>query len=215
MTARLPRPIGLIALAWAVALTLVAQQPGQAPPGPQRAPAAATTQASAPAGLESPWDLRNILAALVKDNEQLQSLIAQLNPQQWVDKKGASSTYILQWTTAQRQVKDTVIASRLLSQNTESLSQALDTYFRLEALDTNARSLEDGARKYADRASADKLDELIARNFSNRERFRDYLRDLASSKEQDFKIADAEAQRCRGMISKEAPARARTKRQTN
>jgi hypothetical protein len=112
-------------------------------------------------------------------------------------------------------VNDLVIASRLLSQNTESLSQALDTYFRLEALETSARSLDEGARKYADRATADKLDELIARNFSNRERFRDYLRDLALSKEQDFKIADAEAQRCRGMISKGPPTGAGTARKRN
>jgi hypothetical protein len=71
------------------------------------------------------------------------------------------------------------------------------------------RSLDQGAQKYGDRATADKLSELIAHNFSNRERFRDYLRDLASSKEHDFKIADAEAQRCRGMISKEPPAASR------
>jgi hypothetical protein len=208
--------MNLVVFVWAAAFALPAQQPGHAPPHPPRnAPTATATQATAPAGLESPWDVRNILAALVKDNEQLRSLIAQLNPQQWYDQKGAPSTYILQWTTAQRQVNDVVIASRLLSQNTESLSQALNTYFRLEALETSARSLDEGARKYADRAIADKLGELIARDFSNRERFRDYLKDLASSKEQDFKIADAEAQRCRGMISKEAPVGARTKRQRN
>jgi len=172
-------------------------------------------QPPAPAGLESPWDLRNILTALVKDNEQLKLVIAQLNPQRWYDEKGAPSTYVIQWTTAQRQVNDVVVASRLLSQNTESLSQALDTYFRLEALETSARSLDEGAHKYGDRATADKLSELIGRNFSSRERFRDYLRDLAASKEQDFKIADAEAQRCRGMISKESPAVSRTKPRRN
>jgi hypothetical protein len=209
MSTRLPRAINLAAFVWSSAFTLAAQQ---TPSRLQNAPAAAATQVPAPVGLESPWDLRNILAALVKDNEQLQSLIAQLNPQQWCDQKGAPSTYVLQWTTAQRQVKDVVVASRLLSQNTESLSQALDTYFRLEALETSARSLEEGARKYEDRASADKLGELIGRNFSNRERFRGYIRDLASSKEQDFKIADAEAQRCRGMISKEPPSGIRKKR---
>jgi hypothetical protein len=209
MSARLPRAISLAVFVWSSAFTSAAQQ---APSRLQNAPAAAATQVPAPAGLESPWALRNILAALVKDNEELQSLVAQLNPQQWYDQKGAPSTYVLQWTTAQRQVKDVVVASRLLSQNTESLSQALDTYFRLEALETSARSLEEGARKYGDRASADKLSELIGRNFSNRERFRDYIRDLASSKEQDFKIADAEAQRCRGMISKEPPAGFRKKR---
>jgi hypothetical protein len=172
-------------------------------------------QPPAPAGLESPWDLRNILTALVKDNEQLKLVIAQLNPQRWYDEKGAPSTYVIQWTTAQRQVNDVVVASRLLSQNAESLSQALDTYFRLEALETSARSLDEGAHKYGDRATADKLSELIGRNFGNRERFRDYLRDLATSKEQDFKIADAEAQRCRGMISKEPPAVSRTKPRRN
>jgi hypothetical protein len=172
-------------------------------------------QAPGPAGLESPWDLRNILSVLVKDNEQLKLVIAQLNPQMWYDQKGAPSTYVAQWSTAQRQVNDVVVASRLLSQNTESLSQALDTYFRLEALETSARSLDEGAHKYGDRATADKLSELIGRNFSNRERFRDYLRDLATSKEQDFKIADAEAQRCRGMISKESPAVSRTKPRRN
>ncbi|MGI9071445.1 MAG: hypothetical protein ACR2JB_09060 [Bryobacteraceae bacterium] len=214
MSARFARAVNLIVFVWVAALALAAEERGQAPPHSQKnASTEAATQAPGPAGLESPWDVRNILAALVKDNEQLRSLIVQLNPQQWYDQKGAPTTYIPQWTTAQRQVNDVVIASRLLSQNTESLSQALDTYFRLEALETSARSLDEGARKYADRASADKLGQLIARNFSNRERFRDYLRDLASSKEQDFKIADAEAQRCRGMISKEAPAGARTKRQ--
>jgi hypothetical protein len=172
-------------------------------------------QAPGPAGLESPWDLRNILTVLVKDNEQLKLVIAQLNPQQWYDQKGAPSTYVVQWSTAQRQVNDVVVASRLLSQNTESLSQALDTYFRLEALETSARSLDEGAHKYGERATADKLSELIGRNFSSRERFRDYLRDLATSKEQDFKIADAEAQRCRGMISKESPAVSRTKPRRN
>ena len=172
-------------------------------------------QAPGPAGLESPWDLRNILTVLVKDNEQLKLVIAQLNPQQWYDEKGAPSTYVVQWSTAQRQVNDVVVASRLLSQNTESLSQALDTYFRLEALETSARSLDEGAHKYGDRATADKLSELIAHNFSNRERFRDYLRDLAASKEQDFKIADAEAQRCRAMISREPPTVSRTKPRRN
>jgi hypothetical protein len=47
------------------------------------------------------------------------------------------------------------------------------------------------------------LSQLIAHNFNNRERFRGYIRDLAASTEQNFKIADEEAQRCRGMISKE------------
>jgi hypothetical protein len=169
-------------------------------------PTAAATKAPPATGLEAPWDVRKIVAALLKDNEELKPVIARLTPQQWYEKKGAPSTYIVQWTSAQRQVNDVVIASQLLSQNTESLSLAVDAYFRLEALETTARSLNEGAQKYEDRGTADRLSELIARNFDDRQRFRDYIRDLATSQEQDFKIADQEAQRCRGMISKESPA---------
>lgn len=164
------------------------------------------------AGLETPWDVRTILDHIVKDTQQLRTVVMRMNPQQWYDKKGAPSTYIIQWQTAQRQLNDVVYTAGQLSQKTETLSLALDVYFRLEALQVTARSLEEGARQYADRATADQLNELIAHNFNNRERFRDYIRDLAASTEQNFKIADEEAQRCRGMISREPPASKRSKK---
>jgi hypothetical protein len=154
-------------------------------------------------GLETPWDVRTILAKLNADTSELKPLLDNMKPQQWYDQKGAPSTYILQWQTAERQLRDVTEASGLLAQKTESLSLALDDYFRLEALDVTARSLEEGVRKYGDRSTAERFSQLLARNFNNRERFRDYIRDLAVSTEQNFKIADEEAQRCRGMISRE------------
>jgi len=167
-------------------------------------PAGAKQQAqTAESGLENPWDVRVIIAAIDKDAGRLRPLLAQLNPQKWYDEKGAPTTYILQLQTAQRQVNDVNITTKMLSAKTEDLALALDEYFRLEALDVSARSLADGARKYGPRGQADQLDALIASNFSNRERFREYLKDLATSTQQNFKIADEEAQRCRGMISKE------------
>lgn len=175
----------------------------QQAPSPQ--PAAVQT------GLETPWDVRKIVADLKRDNQQFRPLLASMDPQQWFKLKDAPSTYIIQWQTAQRQLSDVEITTNLLSQKTDSLALALDTYFRLEALEVTTRSLDEGAQKYADRASADKLGALIAHNFNSRERLRDYLRDLASSTMQNFKIADEEAQRCRGIISKE-PAPSSTKR---
>lgn len=177
--------------------------------GPQMLSKAPT---QAEAGLESAWDVRTILDAIVKDDQQLQPLLAQMNPQQWYDKEGAPSTYIVQWQTAQRQLNDVLYYTKQLSQKTESLSLALDTYFRLEALEVTARSLGEGAQRYADRATADTLSALVAHNFSNRERFRDYIKDLAASTEQNFKIADEEAQRCRGIISKEQPTSKKAKK---
>jgi hypothetical protein len=164
-----------------------------------------------PVGLETPWDVQKILADLTAQTSQLKSLLAQLNPQQWVD-KGASSTYILQWQTAQRQLSDVLVSTQRLSQKTESLSPALDTYFRFEALEVSIRSLDEGAQRYGTRATADKLGAYVARCFDSRQRLRDYLEDLAASTEQNFKIADEEAQRCRGIISKEAPSSSKKKK---
>ncbi len=159
--------------------------------------------ASSPAGMENPWDVRTILANLNTQTEELRPLVTALNPQQWYQRKGAPSTYILQWQSAQQQIKDVAEETKLLSQKTDSLSLCLDEYFRMEALDVTMRSLLEGVRTYGDRPAADKLSELLGRSFSNRERFRDYIRDLAINTEQNFKIADEEAQRCRGIISKE------------
>jgi hypothetical protein len=164
-------------------------------------------QAVAESGLQNPWDVRKLLAELLDENQQLQPLLTSLNPQQWYDRKGAPTTYIIQWQTAQRQLSDVHYSSTQLQQKTESLSLALDLYFRLEALETTTRSLSEGAQRYADRASADKLNALLARDFNSRERLRDYLRDLTTSTEQNFKIADEEAQRCRAEMSRQPTSR--------
>jgi len=163
------------------------------------------------AGLESPWDVRKILSDLTVQTGQLKPLLTELNPQQWAD-KGASSTYILQWQTSQRQLNDVLVSINRLSQKTESLSLALDTYFRMEALEITARSLNEGVGRYGPRAMADRLNAYVAHSFDSRERLRDYLEDLAASTEQNFKIADEEAQRCRGIISKETPATSKKKK---
>jgi hypothetical protein len=163
----------------------------------------AAQNAPAPAGMPSPWGARQMLDDLLKDNEKLAPLLNQMRTQEWESKKGASGVYTTQWHTAQQQLSDVTISSRLLAQKTESLPLALDAYFRLEALEVTTRSLLEGVTRYGDRSTADQLNGLIARNFSARERFRDYIRDLAGSQEQDFKAADAEAQRCRGIISRE------------
>jgi hypothetical protein len=168
--------------------------------------------AQQPAGIENPWDVQAIIASLNKDIGTLKPILDNLSPQQWYDKKGAPSTYILQLQAAQRQLNDVVVTNELFTRKTDSLPLALDDYFRLEALDVTTRSIEEGARKYGDRATADKLAQYIGRNFSDRERLRDYIRDLATSSEQNFKIADQEAQRCRGMISKEPASAAKKMR---
>ena len=157
-------------------------------------------------GVQTPWDVRTIIDGLIKENDGFQPVLAGIRPQDWIP-KGASPVYIQQLQQTQQQTRDVVVVSKMLSQKTDNLTLALDEYFRLEALDTTARSLEEGVQRYGDRASADKLAALIAHNFGAREHFRDYLANLATSEEQNFKVADQEAQRCRAIISREPAAR--------
>ncbi len=167
----------------------------------QQQPTPSQTPAVNISGVQTPWDVRTIIDGLIKENSEFQPVLTAVHPEAWIA-KGASPVYIQQLQQALQQTRDVVTTSRMLAQKTDKLSLALDEYFRLEALDITARSLDEGMRRYADRASADKLSAFIAHNFSARERFRDYLSNLAVSQEESFKVADEEAQRCRAIISR-------------
>lgn len=188
---------------WVLLLVLAALVPAS------RINAQTTATAAADVGLESPWDVRRTIADVLKQADQLRPLFQQLNPQQWSSQKGAPDAYILQKSTAERQLNDLVVATKLFSEKPEKLSLGLDLYFRLEALDVTARSLDEAAREYADRATADKLAQLIAADFTSRQQLQTDLRDLAKDQEENFRIADEEAQRCRAALSREAPAASR------
>jgi hypothetical protein len=156
--------------------------------------------------------VQKILAALDGENQQLQPVLQQLHPQEWYDKKGAPSTYIQQWQSTQQQLRYVQTVTQRFGQNTDSLSAALDLYFRLESLQMAARALNEGAERYADRPQAEMLAQWLAHDFNDRERLRGYIQDLAATVEQNYKIADSEAQRCRGMISKETPPKSTRKK---
>ena len=180
--------------------------------GTSQPPAAnSPTQVEAAGGVAAPWDAQKLLATLNSGNQEMTPLLGQMNPQEWMEQKGAPSTYLSQWNTAKQQLQDSAITVQRLATQSDNTYLCLDAYFRMEALETTERSLLEGARTYATRQIADKLQELIARNYTAREQFRQYLLELTADKEQMFQIADREAQRCRGMISKEAPAASKKK----
>ena len=67
-------------------------------------------------------------------------------------------------------------------------------------METMLGSLIEGIRKYQNGAVGDLVQGIMNENSGNRERLRQYIVDLANEKEQEFQIADKEAQRCRGTI---------------
>ena len=66
-------------------------------------------------------------------------------------------------------------------------------------------TLEEGLRRYQNRADAEALASLAAENGANRERFRQYLVTLAAEREKQLEMMDREAQRCRGIMMSQPP----------
>src|SRR5581483_92152 len=131
--------------------------------------------------------------------QHLHSILDQLKPDTWVE-KGAPQTYAVQWKTGQAEINYFLSSSDALARQPERLTLALDTLFRMQAMNFTLSSLVEGARKYQGPAVADSIQSAIAENSTNQERLRQYLLDLAAQKEQEFKIADSEAQRCRTLL---------------
>ena len=79
----------------------------------------------------------------------------------------------------------------------------------MQSVDALLRSIASGIRKYQNPAVADLLQSLIADTSADREKLRQYLVDLVAEREQQFKIMDQEAQRCRALLSRQPRPAAR------
>src|SRR6266446_5591605 len=164
------------------------------------------------AGVPTEWDVQKLVAAIASQSARLQPLVEEIHPKDWVA-RGASDTYLQQWSSAQAQAASVKLSSDSLVQDPARLSAALDTYFRMQNLEVSLTSLIEGVRKYQNPALADLLRAVMSENSSSRQQLRQYLIDLAATKEQEFQVMDQEAQRCRENISRQptaAPAKKKT-----
>jgi len=174
-------------------LTLIASALGQT----SESPAAQTSNSEK--GVASEWDIRKLLDALSQQAEHLKPIIDQVQPDDW-QSKGASATYVAQWGTVQAQLKYLLASTDAFSRQPERLPLGLDAYFRMQAVESELGSLTEGVRKYQNPALASIMQTVVAENSANRDRLRQYLQDLALQKEQEFEVADREAQRCRAAL---------------
>ncbi len=157
-------------------------------------------RAQSPAGVSAEWDISRTVAALSDQATRLKPILDQLTPKEWVA-KGAPETYVAQWKGAQDELGYLANSAKALEKQPERLTLALDTYFRLQSIEARLNSLVDGVRNYQNPAVGDLLIGVLAENSSNRDKLRQYITDLAVTKEQEFQIVDKEAQRCRGVLS--------------
>lgn len=152
------------------------------------------------AGVENSWDIHKTLAAVALLADRIAPVVDQIHPENW---NGAPDGYIAQATTCRNEVRATAAEARKLEQDPERLTDALRFLFRIRAMETVLASFSDGLRKYSNPPLADMLNAAIAENTVNKDRLQDYILDLAVAREQEFHVADQEAQRCRQFLSRQ------------
>jgi hypothetical protein len=188
------RLLRLIPIACAVALYAHAQ-PQQAPP----------ESAPAPAGLETPWEMAPILEEIGAHATRMLPELAKIDVKSW-EAKGASDTYAAQLQSAKDQAQAIAVEAKSLARNPERLSASIQLLFRIQGMDSMLNSLEAGLRTYQSPPLAQQLVSLAAENGANRGRLQTYVVNLAAQREQEFKVMDREAQRCRGILTTATPA---------
>lgn len=157
-------------------------------------------------GVDSEWDVRTMVSSLQRQEQHLRPLLDQVKPDTWVA-NGAPEAYIAQWKSTRAELNYLFQTSDAFLKQPERLTLALDTYFRMQSIDSMLASLVQGIRKYQSPAVAQQVQNVINETSMNRDKLREYIRELALQKEQEFQVADREAQRCRGVILKQPAGR--------
>jgi hypothetical protein len=142
------------------------------------------------------------MSSLVADVRRLEPLLRQVKPAEWVE-KGAPTAYVRQLQSAQNSLQNLIVSTNSLAQDPNHLSVALDTFFRMEKMELLLGSLKEGVRKYQSGDIADQFTVLLVSNSVHKDRLRQHVTDLAAAREQEFKVVDEEAQRCRGTLSRQ------------
>jgi hypothetical protein len=138
-------------------------------------------------GVAPEWVVRKDLATLVEHVQQLKPIVEQVKPQEW---QGAPPGYM-------------IVSAQTLAAKPEKLTAALTAYFRLQSLDLLLRSYAEGIRRYQNPALAELLHGVLSSAGADRDKLRQYVMDLASNQEAEFRVASEEAQRCRGVLSRQ------------
>jgi len=158
-----------------------------------------------PAGVSADWVVRNSASALADQIHRIEPILNQAKPDEWIA-KGAPDAYVRQLRSTQASMQYLIASTDKLVRDPERLTVALEAFFRMESMEGLLGSLRDGIRKYQSPQLADQLNVLLSETANNREKLRQHIVDLAATREQEFQVADQEAQRCRNLLVRETPA---------
>ncbi len=164
-----------------------------------------------PAGFETAWEIAPVFTEISAHAGRLGTALDRIDAQAWV-KKGASDTYAVQLDSSRQQTRALATEAKALAATPDKLSAALVVLFRIQGLDAMMASIEEAMRRYQSPADAQALASLAAENGANRDRLQNYIVNLAGEREQDLKVMDEEAQRCRSAVTAVPAARTTKKK---
>jgi hypothetical protein len=150
--------------------------------------------------------IKAALAGVSQHAAKIEPMLRQLNPADWVA-KGAPQTYVTQWNSALSEIQSIRIDMENLGQRPDRMSDGLKALFRIGSYHQGLRSLMGAVRRYQNPALADLIESVAAEDQGDLERMQQYLVELAGDKERQFDVMNTEAQRCRGILSKQPPQR--------
>jgi len=136
---------------------------------------------------------------------RIEPMLQQLHPKDWIA-DGAPDTYVVQWNSALEQFRAIESDMAALVQQPETMTETMKALFRIQTTNQLLGSLMGGARKYQNPAVADLIESVAAEAGADIENMQRHLLRLAEEKDQQFKIVDNEAQRCRATLSKQPAA---------
>jgi hypothetical protein len=154
------------------------------------------------AGIAPEWDVKAHMASLIDDVKRFEPLLQKVKVAEWAQ-RGAPEAYIRQLKSSQAMVQNVIAATAALARDPDRLTVALEAFFHMEKMEMLLGSLKEGVRRYQSPEVANELTTLLAANSLHRDRLRLHLAELANAREQEFKIMDEEAQRCRSTLSRQ------------
>lgn len=144
---------------------------------------------------------------------RIEPMLQQLRPNEWVA-KGAPDTYVTQWNSELQQLHAIEGDMTALAQHPDQMTECIKALFRVQAYRQALNSLLEGLRRYQNPPLAELIESVAAEDQSNIDRLEQYVLDLASEKDQQYAVVDAEAQRCRAALSRQPADTSKTKNRT-
>ena len=146
------------------------------------------------------WDTPQLFTEIIHANVKLQPVLKQVHPNEW---KGAPASLQALWEASVKANQALQTHAAAVAKTPDSLADSLRLLEEVRDLNEHMLELSAGVRQYQNPELADLIDGMLAESKPARDAYSQRVLDLATQREEQFEVADHEAQRCRAQLSKQ------------